>query len=173
MGNALGAFFGRTGPPEVVDYSFKSQRSFHHATYVEHVAVVEPGPSRLWNKIQCHEDTFRITKEGQERLEFDVKTGKSTNAVLRSFCCAGKGYGPYGGSSDICNCRRACGVLGECNCSDSKKLGHCCEVRVKVSATLSQVEKRIMQVDLTGTHVPEDYLHVGSAIPPQGLGFRV
>lgn len=85
MGSALGAFFGRTGPSEVVNYSFKSQRSFHHATYVDHVAVVEPGLNRIWNKVQCHEDIFRLTKEGQKRLEFDVKTGKSTNAVLRSF----------------------------------------------------------------------------------------
>ena len=43
MGSAVGTFMGRAGPPEIVRYSFKSERSHIKATLVEHVPVVEPG----------------------------------------------------------------------------------------------------------------------------------
>ena len=121
MGSAVGTFMGRAGPPEIVRYSFKSERSHIKATLVEHVPVVEPGLHREWCAVHSQGDLFRLTQAGQKRSELDVKTRTSTQGLRYSYYCAGKSYGPNGGGSqDPCNCRRACGVLSECGCSDKR-----------------------------------------------------
>ena len=68
--------------------------------------------------------------------------------------CSGQGHGRGTAHDDCTNCLRACGGGGACmpGCAKQRERGHCCAVRLILSATLESVLRHKIVVSFTGAH---------------------
>ena len=151
-------FLAFTGPPEVV---FANLSRASDVWDKERVFKKHDVTSRTATYLaHSDRDVYYLTEAGKDTLRRQEKMTKFVvNVVYECGKLKRKGDG------ERPNCHRTiCGGQGghTASCSNSKCKG--CAFRVKVTATLQQVQQQIFQVELIKTHVP-----VGEIWHPPGL----
>ena len=83
--------------------------------------------------------------------------------------CSGRGHGRL--ATDPTNCLRTCGGTGTCaaGCCKERERGHCCSVRLVISATLATALRDKVLVQYTGSHVARGM----TAVPPPQRALRM
>lgn len=83
--------------------------------------------------------------------------------------CSGRGHGRL--AADPTNCLRTCGGTGTCaaGCCKERERGHCCSVRLVISATLATALRDKVLVQYTGSHVARGV----TAVPPPQRALRM
>ena len=140
-------FFTFAGPPEVVltNLARESDVWDQERVFKKH-AVNSP---TLKYVAHSDRDMYFLTEQGRETLRRQQKMKKLVvNVVYR----CGKSKGKGGGERP--NCRTLCGGQGEHDAACTSSKCKNCSFRVRVTATLAQVQLQQVQVELVGTHVP-------------------
>jgi hypothetical protein len=167
-GKSLEVYLTLTGPPEMIGCNLTAVKAFGITNSASSLVAMQAHSATRLSSATVYtkhalSDSYTLTKTGTERLDEIKRRNLSDPVVVRgTLYCSGR---PSASSKHSLaaaghkgqNCQRACGGFGKCaaGCTKSSSMGHCCQYHLKLTMTLSQVERNKVTVSAVGSHTAD------------------